>query len=84
MMEERIFCALEWIAVAAIGILVGILLAFLVKAAFFTKEDKQVKTEVITVDGHKYNTVSQNGKLFFVEHSPGCKCFEEITGIDYE
>ncbi len=84
MMEERIFYVLEWIAVAAVGILVGIFLAFLVKVAFFAKEDTQVKTEVITVDGHKYNTVSQNGKLFFVEHSPGCKCFEEITGIDYE
>ena len=84
MMEERIFCVLEWIAVAAVGILVGIFLAFLVKVAFFTKEDNQVKTEVITIDGHKYNTVSQNGELFFVEHSPGCKCFEEITGVDYE
>lgn len=82
--DDKILCVFEWIGVIAIGILVGILLAFLVKVAFFTKEDNQVKTEVITVDGHKYNTVSQNGKLFFVEHSPGCKCFEEITGIDYE
>ena len=84
MMDDKIFCVIEWIIVAAFGILVGILLAFLVKVAFFTKEDNQVKTEVITVDGHKYNAISQNGKLFFVEHSPGCKCFEEITGIDYE
>lgn len=84
MMEEKVFCVLEWIAVAAVGILVGTLLAFLIKVAFFTKEDNQIKSEVITVDGHKYNTVSQDGKLFFVEHSPDCKCFTEATDIDYE
>lgn len=84
MEDDKIVCVLEWIAVGAIGILAGILLAFLVKLAFFTKEDNQIKTEVITVDGHKYNSVSQNGKLFFVEHSPGCKCFSELTDVDYE
>lgn len=85
MMDDvKIIYVLEWIAVAAVGILIGILLAFLVKVAFFTKEDNQVETEVITVDGHKYNTVSQNGKLFFVEHSPGCKCFSELIDVDYE
>jgi len=83
-MEEKILCVLEWIGVAALGILVGILLAFLVKAAFFIKEDNEVKPEVITVDGHKYNAVSQNGKLFFIEHSPDCKCFTELAGVDYE
>lgn len=85
MMEDnKIIYVLEWIAVAAVGILVGTLLAFLVKVAFFTKEDNQIKPEVITVDGHKYNAISQNGKLFFVEHSPDCKCFTEATDIDYE
>lgn len=84
MMEEKILCVLEWIAVAALSILIGILLAFLIKMAFFTKEDNQIKSEVITVDGHKYNTVSQNGRLFFVEHSPNCKCFSELTDVDYE
>ena len=83
-MMDKTMCVLEWIAVAAVGILTGILLAFLVKLAFFTKEDNQIKPEVITVDGHKYNTISQNGKLFFVEHSPDCKCFEETTDVDYE
>ena len=83
-MEEKIFCVLEWIAVTAVGILIGVLLAFLIKVAFFTKEDNQIKSEVITVDGHKYNTVSQDGKLFFVEHSPDCKCFTETADVDYE
>lgn len=83
MNDDKIVCVLEWIAVGAIGILAGILLAFLVKVAFFTKEDNQIKTEVLNVDGHKYNAVSQNGKLFFVEHSPGCKCFTEAN-VDYE
>lgn len=82
MEDDKIVCVLEWIAVGAIGILAGILLAFLVKLAFFTKEDDQIKTEVITIDGHKYNSVSQNGKLIFIEHSPGCKCFTE--DVDYE
>ena len=84
MEDDKIVCVLEWIAVGAIGILAGILLAFLVKLAFFSKEDNQIKTEVLNVDGHKYNAVSQNGKLFFVEHSPGCKCFTEMADVDYE
>ena len=84
MEDDKIVCVLEWIAVGAVGILTGILLAFLVKLAFFSKEDNQIKTEVLNVDGHKYNAVSQNGKLFFVEHSPGCKCFTEMADVDYE
>lgn len=82
--DNKIICVLEWMTVAIVGILAGIILAFLVKLAFFTKEDNQIKTEVITVDGHKYNSVSQNGKLFFIEHSPECKCFTEITDVDYD
>lgn len=84
MEDDKIVCVLEWIAVGAIGILAVILLAFLVNLAFFTKEDDQIKTEVITIDGHKYNAVSQYGELFFVEHSPGCKCFTEMADVDYE
>lgn len=82
--NDKIVCVLEWMAVATVGILISVLLAILVKVAFFTKEDNQIKPEVITVDGHKYNAISQNGKLFFVEHSPDCKCFTEATDIDYE
>lgn len=84
MKDDKIVCVLEWMAVATVGILISVLLAILVKVAFFTKEDNQIKTEAITVDGHKYNTVSQNGKLFFIEHSPDCKCFTEATDVDYE
>lgn len=82
--NDKITQVLEWIGVSAVGIFVTFIFAFLVKLAFFTKEDNQIKPEVITVDGHKYNTISQNGKLFFVEHSPDCKCFTEATDIDYE